>query len=144
MPIRTIGTGFKALECKFQPFQQDSKHSNANSNHSNRIRSTRMSIPTIWSNSNHLNGIGSSQMQIPTIRTGYWKHWNANLNNLNEIPTIRMVFEALECQFEPLERDSKHLNAHCNHLNGLWSTPMQIPTIQTGFEALECKMQSFE
>ena len=36
--ILTIRKGFKAFECKFEPFESDSKHSNAKSNHSNQIR----------------------------------------------------------------------------------------------------------
>ena len=33
MQIPTIRTGLKPFECQFQPFEWDSKHSNANSNH---------------------------------------------------------------------------------------------------------------
>ena len=77
---------------KFEPFEKDSKHSNANSNHSKGIRSIRMQIRTIQkgfevfeckfepferdskysnANSNHSKGILSNQMQIRTIRNGY-------------------------------------------------------------------------
>ena len=38
---------FEAIESKFEPFEKDSNHSNANSNHSNEIQSNRMQIRTI-------------------------------------------------------------------------------------------------
>ena len=44
MQIRTIRKGFEAFECKFEPFERDSKHSNANSNNSNQIWSIQMQI----------------------------------------------------------------------------------------------------
>ena len=47
MQIRTIRKGFEAFECKFEPFETDSKHSNANPNHSKEIRTIRMQILTI-------------------------------------------------------------------------------------------------
>ena len=47
MQILTISTKFEAFECKFKPFEQDSKHSNANSNRSKGIRSIRIEIRTI-------------------------------------------------------------------------------------------------
>ena len=34
--------GFEAFECKFKPFERDSRHLNANSNHSKGIRSIRI------------------------------------------------------------------------------------------------------
>ena len=43
-----------------------------------------------------------------------------------QILTIRKVFEALKCKFEPFERDSKHSNSNAR-------------TIRKGFEALKCK-----
>ena len=48
MQIRTIRKGFEAFESKFEPLERDSKHSNANSNHSKGIRSIWMQILTIW------------------------------------------------------------------------------------------------
>ena len=42
MQIETIQKGFEAFNCKFEPFEMESKHSNANFNHSTRIRSIRM------------------------------------------------------------------------------------------------------
>jgi len=47
MQIRTIWKGFEAFECKFEPFERDSKHSNANSNNSKVIQSIRVQILTI-------------------------------------------------------------------------------------------------
>ena len=37
MQIRAIRKGLEAFEIKFEPFETDSKHSNANSNHSKGI-----------------------------------------------------------------------------------------------------------
>ena len=51
MQIVTILKEFEAFECKFEPFERDSNHSNGNSNRSNDIQ-------TIW-------------MQILTIRKGF-------------------------------------------------------------------------
>ena len=42
MEIRTIRKGFEAFECKFEPFEKDSKLSKPNYNHSKEIRSIRM------------------------------------------------------------------------------------------------------
>ena len=91
MEIWTIRTGFQAfdskfkqLEWKFEPFEQDSKYSNASSNHSNGIWSFRMQIRTTTMDSKQLN---------------------ANSNHLNEIQTqiltIQMGFETIECKFKP-------------------------------------------
>ena len=48
MQILTIRKVFEALESKYEPFERDSKHSSANSNHSSQIRSIQMQILTIW------------------------------------------------------------------------------------------------
>ena len=69
---------------------------------------------------NHSNGIQSIRMPIPTIRLG---------------------FEAFECQFLPFDWDSKHSNANSNHSNGIRSIRMPIPTIRKGFEAFECQLK---
>ena len=42
MQILTIQKSFEASECTFQQFEKDLKHSDANSNHLNGIRSIRM------------------------------------------------------------------------------------------------------
>ena len=47
MQILTLQKGFEACECKFELFNWDSKHSNANSKHLKAIRSIRMQILTI-------------------------------------------------------------------------------------------------
>jgi len=52
MQIITIRTGFEEFECKFEckfeTLERDSKHSNANLNHSKEIWSIQMQIRTIW------------------------------------------------------------------------------------------------
>ena len=48
MQIRTIRKGLEAFAFKFIPFEIDSKHWNANSNHSKGIGSIRIQIRTIW------------------------------------------------------------------------------------------------
>ena len=75
MQIRTIRKAFEAFRCKFEPFERDLKHSNANSK---RIRTIRMQIRTIRkvskrsnTNSNHSKGIRSIWMQIWTILKGF-------------------------------------------------------------------------
>ena len=107
--------GFEAFECKLtqcecklKPFERvrnirmqilsirmDSKHWNANSNHSKGIQIIRMQILTIQR---------SIQMQIRTI----WKG-----------------FESFKCKFEPFERDFKHSNANLNNSKGIRSIRMQ-------------------
>ena len=52
-----------------------------------------------------------------------------------QIRTIRKAFEAFECNFEILKRDSKHSNANTNHSKGIRSIRMQILTVQKRFEA---------
>ena len=100
MQILTIPKGFEAFKCKLEPFERDSKNSNANFNHSNGIQSIQMKIQTIreiriiWmqirtirKGSNHSKGIWSIQMQIRTIQKG---------------------FGAFESKFESIKRNSKH------------------------------------
>ena len=48
---RTIRKGFEAFESKFEPFETNSKHSNANSNYSNRIRECKFE----WDSNANLN-----------------------------------------------------------------------------------------
>ena len=82
MEILTIRKRFEAFKSKLKPFERDSKHSNANSNHFKGIRSIRMQIRKdskhLNLNLNDLKGIQSIQMQILTIQKG---------------------FEAFECKF---------------------------------------------
>ena len=47
MQIRANRKGFVAFECKFEPFERDSKGLYANSNHSKGNRSIQMEILTI-------------------------------------------------------------------------------------------------
>ena len=47
MQIRAIQKGLEAFEFKFEPFETDSKHSNANSIHSKEIRRVQMQILTV-------------------------------------------------------------------------------------------------
>ena len=47
MQILTIRKEFGAFECKFELFEPNSKHLNANSNQSKRIQSIQMQIRTI-------------------------------------------------------------------------------------------------
>ena len=47
MQILTIRKGFETFKFKFEPFERDSKYSNANFNHSKGILSIRMQILTI-------------------------------------------------------------------------------------------------
>ena len=44
MQVRTIRKGLEVFEFKFEPFEMDSKHSNANSNHSKTIWSIQMEM----------------------------------------------------------------------------------------------------
>ena len=108
MQILTIRKGFEAFECKFEPFERDSKGSNANSNHSKGIRKHSNG------NSNHSKGIGIIQLQIRTIQKG---------------------FIAFECRFEPFERYSKHSNANSNRSKLIRRVQIQIRTIRKGFAA---------
>ena len=77
MQIRTFRKGLEAFEFKFEPFERDSKYSNANSNHSKDIRRSWMQIQPFERDSKHSNaisnhskGIGSIRIQIRTIRKG--------------------------------------------------------------------------
>jgi len=75
MQVRTIRKGFEVFECKFQPFELDSKLSNVNLNLLNGIRSVWMQILTFErdskhsnANSNHLKVVLITQKQIRYIR----------------------------------------------------------------------------
>ena len=78
MQIRTTPMEF---ELKFQPFEWDLKHWNANSNYSNSILSIWMQIWTI-------------QMEFETFECYFEplerdsNHSNGNLNHSNGIPSI--------------------------------------------------------
>ena len=64
MEIRIIRKGLEAFEYKFEPFEWDSKHSNANSKHLKVIGSIRMQIRAIQEFRNIL-------MKIRAIRKGF-------------------------------------------------------------------------
>ena len=133
--IRTTWKRFEAFECKFKPFERDSKHLDANSNHSKGHSNP---------NSNHSKGIRSV--------------WIPNSNNLKRFRSIRIPIriirmliqptrkrsEAFEFKFEPFERDLKHSSPNSKHSKGIWSTRMQILTIRKGFEAFESKFEPLE
>ena len=106
MLILTIQTVFEAFECKFETFEWDLKHSNANCNTWKGIQSIRMQIRTIqkW------------LMQIRIIRKGFEvfeckllpferdsKHSNANSKHSKRIQTIRMQILSLRKGFEAFE-----------------------------------------
>ena len=48
MQIGTIQKIFEVFECKFEPFERDSKHSNAISNYLKGIGSVQMQFLIIW------------------------------------------------------------------------------------------------
>ena len=101
---------FKEFECKFEPLERDSKHSNAYSSHWTTI------LLQIWSK----------------FEAFEWdsKNSNANSNHSKQIRSIRMQIQTsrkgFESKFEPFERDSKHSNANSNHSKGIHSIWMQI------------------
>ena len=88
MHIWSLLKGLEAFECIFKPFERYSKHSNANSNHSNKIQSIQMKIRILRTrfeafvckflpferdsklskpNSKHSKGVRSIQKQIRMI-----------------------------------------------------------------------------
>ena len=101
MQIGSIRKLLEAFECKFEPFERDLKHSNANSNHSKGFQSILMKLEPFERDSKHSNGNANHSKGIRSI--------------LIEILTIRMKFKAFECKFEPFERD--------------WNLRIQIRTI---------------
>ena len=63
-----------------------------------------------------------------------------------QIQTSRKELEIFKSKFEPLEKDSKHLNADSNHSKGIRSIQMQIRTSRSRkeFEAFESKFEHVE
>ena len=61
-----------------------------------------------------------------------------------QFQTVRNGFEDFKCNFEPFERDSKHLNANSIHSKGIRSIQLQVQSIRKGFEAFECKFEPFK
>ena len=107
MQIQTIRKGFQAFKFKFEVFERDSKHSNANSKHSKVI--------------------GSIRMQIRAIRKGFvafkckFEPFERVSKHSNEIRAIR--------------KGSKYLNANSNRLKGIGSIQMEMLTTRKVFEA---------
>ena len=140
MQIRTTRKGLEALKFKFEPFERDSKHWNANSKHSKGIEPFECKFAAF-------------ECKFEQLKRD-WKHWNANSKHSSDskysnensnnsilirsiqmqIPTIRKGFKAFECKFEPFERDSKHSNANSNNSKGIQSIRMQIRNTRKGLK----------
>ena len=96
MQIGSIWTRFEAIECKFEQFDRDSNHSNANLKQLNAI-------------SNHLKGILTIRIQIQSIQSRFEAieckfekdsyHSNANSKHSNEIRSNRMQIGAIQQGF---------------------------------------------
>jgi len=74
MQTRSIWTRFETFKCNFWPFKKDSKHLNANSNHSNEIQSILMQIWTLRSIRMHILTIEKSSNNsnaYSTIEKGF-------------------------------------------------------------------------
>ena len=147
MQILTIQKGF-------EPFERDSKHSNANSNHLKGIRSIHgaCKFETFKKDSKHsnenlnpLNEIRSIRMQILTIRKGFkafqykFESFERDSNHSNANSNHCKGFKPFECKFEPFEGDSKHSNANANHLKEIRRIRMPILSIRTKWEAFKSK-----
>ena len=68
MHIQTIQTGFKAFESKFDLFERDSKHWNANSNPSG-FEAFEIKFESFEKDSKHYNGNCNHSQGIRSIRT---------------------------------------------------------------------------
>ena len=95
------------IQIKFEAFESNSKHSNANSNHSKGIRSIWIQILRDLkhsnANSNHSNQIPSFERKFELFERES-KHLNGNHSNQTQsirkqILTIWIKFEAFECKF---------------------------------------------
>ena len=91
--------GFQQFECKLEPFEQNSKHLNANSNHSKGIRAIPMQILTLRTR------FEAFKCKLQPFKT-HLKHFNVNF-----------------------DRELKHSNANSYHSNEILSIRMQILTI---------------
>ena len=126
---------------QIQPFERDSKRSNAISNHSKGIGSVRIQIRKGFEafeckfeqferDTKDSNVIRSVRMQIRTIRKIFevveckFNHSKGIRSVQMQFLTIRKGLEGFEFKFEPFERDSKHLNANSNNLKGIRSIRM--------------------
>ena len=88
MKFLTIRKGLEAFEFKFEPFQRDSKHSNANLNLSKGIRSIPKEMLTIRKE------FEAFKFKFETFERD-WKHLNANSNHSNGIRSIQMQIRSI-------------------------------------------------
>ena len=88
MQILTIRKGFEAFECKFEPFERDSKGSNENSNQLKGIQSIRKQILTIR------KGFKAFERKFEPFQTDL-KHSNANSNNSKGFCSILIEIRAI-------------------------------------------------
>ena len=93
MQILTIRTGLEKFECKFEPFEKDSKYSIANSN--------------------HLKGFWSIRMQITTIRKGF--------DASNSFQMVQICIRMFWIRFKWFELAFDRLDSHSNLSNLLSS-----------------------
>ena len=91
--------GFQQFEYKLEPFEQNSKHLNANSNHSKGIRAIPMQILTLRTR------FEAFKCKLQPFKT-HFKHFNVNF-----------------------DRELKHSNANSYHSNSILSIRMQILAI---------------
>ena len=86
IPIRTTWNGFQTFECKFKPFQRDSKQSNSNSNHSKGIRSIQMEILIIR------KGFQAFESKFEPLQRD---SKNSNANSNLTLPTYQLIHPPL-------------------------------------------------
>ena len=80
---------FEEFESKFEAFERDSKHSNANSNDSKGIRTVRMQILSIT------KGFEAFESTFEALERDS-NPLNANSNHSKRISSIQTKFEAYE------------------------------------------------
>ena len=83
MQILTIRKGFEAFECKFEPFERDSKLSTPNSNDSKGILSFQIQFLTFQ------KGFDAFEYNFKPFERDS-RHSNANSNHSKGIRSIRM------------------------------------------------------
>ena len=125
MQIETIRTKLKAFECKFLPFEWESKHLNTSLNHSKGIRSIRMQILTI-------------QKEFECKFKPLEKRFKELGHNFEQ---LQRDLKHSNVSSNRLKTDSKRWNATSNHLKKIRNSRMQIRTIRKGFEAFEYKFK---
>ena len=125
MQTQTIRKGF---ECKFEPFERDS---NANSNHSKRIRSILIPFEVFKCEFEPFDGCKHSNSNS--------KHSNANSKHSNAYSNHSKGIRSVRIQILTTQKESKHSKENWNHSKGIGSIRKQIRTIRKGFEAFECQ-----